>query len=104
MFNNKNVLFKNNKDILTEFKSFYQDLCQNKDNNMKGRLEYKFSEVYWKFEYTKIVRWPTILVRGLSDKPRIIKALNNFKNNKSQGNNGLTAEFIKRFGRRWVTY
>ena len=97
LFNKKNQLVKNSKDIMTELKSFYQDLYRNKDNNMSAYWNENFQKFTQNLNIPKLSDDQQSYCEGDLTYQECLKALNSFKNNKSPGNDGLTAEFYKKF-------
>ena len=80
------------KDIITEKKSFYENLYKERpinDINIEETLNFadipKLSEFEWKE------------LEGMINKEEILASLKNMKNNKSPGSDGFTAEFFKFF-------
>ena len=80
LFNKEDQLIKNNKDILIELKSFYEDLYQNKDNNMSVDWNKNFQK------FTENLNIPSKLLddrqsycEGYLTNQECLKALNNFK-------------------------
>ena len=97
LFNKKNQLVKNSKDIMTELKSFYQDLYRNKDNNMNAYWNENFQKFTQNLNIPKLSDDQQSYCEGDLTYQECLKALNSFKNNKSPGNDGLTTEFYKTF-------
>ena len=97
LFNKENHLVKNSKDIMTELKSFYQDLYRNKDNNMSAYWNENFQKFTQNLNIPKLSDDQQSYCEGDLTYQECLKALNSFKNNKYPGNDGLTAEFYKTF-------
>ena len=97
LFNKENQLVKNSKDIMTELKSFYQDLYRNKDNNMCAYWNENFQKFTQNLNIPKLSDDRQSYCEGDLTYQECLKTLNSFKNNKSPGNDGLTAEFYKIF-------
>ena len=87
------TLVTNSQELLEMQKEFYSNLYQSKQEKTQQDI----------FQYLDKVELPTIceVDRNFLEKPLTInecyETLKTFKNNKSPGNDGLSAEFYKKF-------
>ena len=95
----------NSEAIMTELRSFYEDLYDNKDSGVDND-DLQFLDQ--SLNVPKLSNNLSLLCDGLLTYTECYKALAKFDNNKSPGNDGLTAEFYKTFwpilGNRLVHY
>ena len=84
----------NSKAIMTEFRRFYEDLYDNKDSGIDNDDLQSFDQ---SLNISKSSDNLSLHCDGLRTFTECYKALEKFENNKSPGNDGLTAEFYKTF-------
>ena len=83
--------------IMTELRSFYEDLYDNKDSGVDND-DLQFLDQ--SLNVPKLSNKLSLLCDGLLTYTECYEALEKFDNNKSPGNDGLTSEFYKTF---WPT-
>ena len=97
MFNRDEQLVIDSKGIMTELKNFYEDLYQNKGASIGQELADDIKNFSQNLRILKLSENLQTLCEGQLSYQECHNALKTFKNNKSPGNNGLTAEFYNTF-------
>ena len=77
---------------MSEFKDFYNDLCDNKDPDMGVDELHNYTK---NLNIPKLSNDQQLLCEGQLTHPECYNVLDQLKNGKSPGNDGLTAEFYK---------
>ena len=84
----------NSKAIMSELKDFYEDLYDNKDPDTDVDELHNFAK---NLTIPKLSNYQQLLCEGQLTNTECYNVLDQLKNNKSPGNDGLTAEFYKHF-------
>ena len=84
----------NSKAIMSELKDFYEDLYDNKDPDTDVDELHNFTK---NLTIPKLSNYQQLLCEGQLTNTECYNVLDQLKNNKSPGNEGLTAEFYKHF-------
>ena len=82
---------------MKELKNFYEDLYQNKDTSIGQELVDDFKNFSQNLSMPKLSENLQTLCEEQLSYQECHNALKSFKNNKSPGNDGLTAEFYNTF-------
>ena len=88
-------IIRNQNEILSEVKHFYQNLYKKKDNILDLNLD----ETLQPYNVPKLDEPTAESLEGPIKDTEILDVLKNMKNNKSPGSDGYTAEFFKFF---WI--
>lgn len=94
LVNKRGQTVTNSKAIMTELRGFYEDLYDNKDSDVDNDDGQFFDQ---SLNIPKLSENLSLYCDGLLTYTECYKALEKFDNNKSPGNDGLTAEFYKTF-------
>ena len=94
LVNKRGQAVTNSKVIMTELRSFYEDLYDNKDSDVDNDDGQFFDQ---SLNIPKLSENLSLYCDELLTYTECYKALEKFDNNKSPGNDGLTAEFYKTF-------
>ena len=94
LVNKRGQAVTNSKVIMTELRSFYEDLYDNKDSDVDNDDGQFFEQ---SLNIPKLSENLSLYCDELLTYTECYKALEKFDNNKSPGNDGLTAEFYKTF-------
>ena len=84
----------NSKAIMSELKDFYEDLYDNKDSDTDVDELHNFTK---NLTIPKLSNYQQLLCEGQLTNTECYNVLDQLKNNKSPGNDGLAAEFYKHF-------
>ena len=95
VFNKENKLIFKPKAIRDELYNFYADLYENKDSEFSHVIGEQF--FHRCTSLPKLSDEKKLLCEGRFTYAECFKALNEFQNGKSPGNDGLSAEFYKTF-------
>lgn len=82
------------EEILQEVKKFYKQLYANKDQDLD---DVNLKDLLQKVEVPKINNKIKEILDAEITKQEVLQALKNFKNDKTPGTDGFTAEFLKNF-------
>ena len=93
IYDQKSKYSSNPNDILKSAKNFYENLCI-RENVSKSAIDELLNKIPTN---RKISKEHCKLCEAEISLDEITKAINSQKNNKSPGNDGLTAEFYKYF-------
>lgn len=94
LINDQGVEINNQNEILHEVKNFYKSLYENKDHLLE---EVNLQEVIMEKDVKKVTETMRNKLELDITKKEILEALKLFKNDKSPGTDGFTAEFFKFF-------
>lgn len=89
------------EEILQEVKKFYKQLYANKDQDLD---DVNLKDLLQKVEVPKINNKIKEILDAEITKQEVLQALKNFKNDKTPGTDGFTAEFFKFFWRDIDSY